>query len=232
MLDFDTKDFDRVLKKYLAQNSKENAELLNKKGAQFAAVAISRTGTAGATKTGNKTVKQGARYIYRELHQPRNDGNDPKYARWKNLGEAIIQQAYFKQNGRYLKDSQLKAQFNRLVRARTEKVGFLKSGWFPGLIKLNRQAARNKWISKDFVDKFINQTRRKAASTGFYEQGKDKGGAILATPQKQVVTIFNSVKVGKGLISKAAISALEYVRQDMLAYLARKKKESMQKFRS
>lgn len=231
-IDFDMTDFNRTMKKYLSVNRRENAELINKKASQFTAVAISRTIVAGGAKTGAKTTAQGRRNIERELRQPRNDGNDKGHRRWKNLGEAIIQQAIFKRRGRYYSDAQLKVEFNDLLRGRQKKVNFLKSGWFPGLMKLNREAVRNKYVSKDFIDRFVAQERRKAAMSGVYAKGKDKGSATVATAFKPVATITNSVHAGQKYIVSAARSALEYVRRDMLQYIAKKKQQTIKNFRS
>ena len=231
-MEFDMTDFNRTMKKYLSVNRRENAELINKKASQFTAVAVNRTIVAGGSKNGSKTVAQGARNVIRELRQPRNDGNDKGHRRWKNLGEAIIQQAYFKRRGKYYSDAQLASQFNALVRARTAKIGFLKSGWFPALRKLNREAVRNKYVSKDFIDRFVAQERRKAAMAGVYAQGKDKGSATIATAFRPVATITNSVHVGQKYIVDAARSALEYVRRDMLQYIAKKKQQTIKNFRS
>jgi hypothetical protein len=231
-MDFDMTDFNRTMKKYLSVNRRENAELINKKASQFTAVAVNRTGTAGVSKSGAKTVAQGRRNIIRELRQPRNDGNDKGHRRWKNLGEAIIQQALFKRRGKYYSDAALQVEFKELIRFRTQKVGFLKSGWFPALQKLNRQAVRNKYVSKDFIDRFVAQERRKAVMSGVYAQGKDKGSATVATAFRPVATITNSVHVGQKYIVDAARSALEYVRRDMLQYIAKKKQQTIKNFRS
>jgi predicted transposase YbfD/YdcC len=231
-LEFDMTDFNRVMKQYLKVNARENAELINKKASQFTAVAINRTITAGGAKTGAKTTAQGRRNIERELRQPRNDGNSKGHRRWKNLGEAIIQQAVFKRRGKYYSDAELNTQFSKLLNARKNKVNFLKSGWFPALRKLNREAIRAKYVSKDFIDKFVAQERRKAAMAGVYAKGKDKGSATVATAFKQFATITNSVHVGQKHIVSAAKSALEYVRRDLLAYIAKKKQQTINNFRS
>ena len=231
-MEFDMTDFNRTMKQYLKVNARENAELINKKASQFTAVAVNRTIVAGGSKNGAKTVAQGARNVIRELRQPRNDGNDKGHRRWKNLGEAIIQQARFKKTGKYYSDAQLASQFNALVRARTAKIGFLKSGWFPALRKLNREAVRNKYVSKDFIDRFVAQERRKAAMAGAYDKGSDKGSATIATAFRPVATITNSVHVGQKYIVDAARSALEYVRRDMLQYIAKKKQQTIKNFRS
>jgi predicted transposase YbfD/YdcC len=231
-MEFDMTDFNRVMKQYLKVNARENAELINKKASQFTAVAVNRTIVAGGSKNGSKTVAQGARNVTRELRQPRNDGNDKGHRRWKNLGEAIIQQAVFKKRGRYLSDAMLKVEFDTLIKRRTEKIGFLKSGWFPALRKLNREAVRAKYVSKDFIDRFVAQERRKAAMAGVYAQGKDKGSATVATAFRPVATITNSVHVGQKYIVDAARSALEYVRRDMLQYIAKKKQQTIKNFRS
>jgi hypothetical protein len=41
-MEFDMTDFNRVMKKYLSVNRRENAELINKKASQFTAVAVNR----------------------------------------------------------------------------------------------------------------------------------------------------------------------------------------------
>jgi hypothetical protein len=58
-MEFDMTDFNRTMKKYLSVNRRENAELINKKGAQFAAVAFNRTIVAGGSKNGAKTERKG-----------------------------------------------------------------------------------------------------------------------------------------------------------------------------
>ena len=50
-MEFDMTDFNRVMKKYLSVNRRENAELINKKASQFTAVAVNRTIVAGGSKT-------------------------------------------------------------------------------------------------------------------------------------------------------------------------------------
>jgi hypothetical protein len=47
-----------------------------------------------------------------------------------------------------------------------------------------------------------------------------------------VATITNSVHVGQKYITDAARSALEYVRRDMLQYIAKKKQQTIKNFRS
>jgi hypothetical protein len=148
-MEFDMTDFNWTMKKYLSVNRRENAELINKKASQFTAVAVNRTIVAGGSKNGSKTVAQGARNVIRELRQPRNDGNDKGHRRWKNLGEAIIQQARFKKTGKYYSDAQLASQFNALVRARTAKIGFLKSGWFPETNMFPRISLIALWRKRD-----------------------------------------------------------------------------------
>jgi hypothetical protein len=100
------------------------------------------------------------------------------------------------------------------------------------LRKLNREAVRNKYVSKDFIDRFVAQERRKAAMAGVYSKGKDKGSATVATAFKPVATITNSVHAGQKYIVSAARSALEYVRRDMLQYIAKKKQQTIKNFRS
>jgi hypothetical protein len=67
---------------------------------------------------------------------------------------------------------------------------------------------------------------------GVYAQGKDKGSATVATQFRPVATITNSVHVGQKYIVDAARSALEYVRRDMLQYIAKKKQQTIKNFRS
>ena len=67
---------------------------------------------------------------------------------------------------------------------------------------------------------------------GVYAQGKDKGRATIATAFRPVATITNSVHVGQKYIVDAARSALEYVRRDMLQYIAKKKQQTINNFRS
>ena len=231
-MEFDMTDFNRTMKQYLKVNARENAELINKKGSQFSAVAFNRTIVAGGAKNGAKTRAQGVRNIDRELRQPRNDGNDKSHRRWKNYGEAIIQQAKFKRTGRYYSDAQLRPELEKLIRVRKSKIGFLKAGWLPALKRLNREAIKNKYVSKDFIDRFMHRELRTAATLGVNASGKDKGSVTVATKFRQVVTITNSVHVGQKYIVDAARSALEYVRRDMLQYIAKKKQQTIKNFRS
>lgn len=231
-IDFDMTDFNRTMNQYLSVNRRENAELINKKGSQFSAVAFNRTIVAGGARNGAKTRAQGARNIDRELRQPRNDGNDKGHRRWKNYGEAIIQQAKFKRAGRYYSDAQLRPELEKLIRVRKSKIGFLKAGWLPALKRLNREAIKNKYVSKDFIDRFMHRELRTAATLGVNASGKDKGSVKVATKFRQVVTITNSVHVGQKYIVSAARSALEYVRRDMLQYIAKKKQQTIKNFRS
>lgn len=231
-MEFDMTDFNRTMKKYLSVNRRENAELINKKGSQFSAVAFNRTIVAGGAKNGAKTREQGIRNVIRELRQPRNDGNDKGHRRWKNLGEAIIQQDYYKWRGKYYSDAQISKELSKLIRVRTSKIGFLKAGWLPALKRLNREAIKNKYVSKDFIDRFMHRELRTAATLGVNASGKDKGSVTVATKFRQVVTITNSVHVGQKYIVDAARSALEYVRRDMLQYIAKKKQQTINNFRS
>ena len=225
-IDFDTSDFDKTFRRYLKVNRRASEELVNKKASQLVAVAVNRTQTAG----GGKTVAQGARAIRRELRRPRNDGNAKGHKRWSNLGEAIIQQAKFKRSGKYYSDAQLKTELNDLIRARADKVGFLKSGWFPALRILNRQAFRNRYVSKDFIDRFVAKERRNAAMSGAGKY-RDKGSATPATRLRLMATVTNSVQPGLALRTKALKSAFEYVKRDMVKYIARKHKEVLEKFK-
>lgn len=219
-IDFDTSDFEKTLKQYLQVSTKAAEELLNKKAMQTAAVAVKRTPVAG----GGMTVAQGRRAIRRELRRPRNDGNAKGNKRWSNLGEAIIQQAKFKRSKRYYSDAMLEVELNTLIDRRSDKVGFLKSGWFPALRILNQNAYRNKWVSKDFIDRFVAKERRNAAMAGA-GRGRDKGTAKPATKINLVATITNSVKPGLKMREQALKSALVYVKRDMAQYIARKLKQ-------
>jgi hypothetical protein len=225
-LDFDTTDFDKTFKRYLKVNRRASEELINKKAMQCAAVAVNRTPVAG----GGKTVAQGRRSIRRELKRPRNDGNDKGRQRWKNLGEAIIQQAKFKRTGRYYSDAELKTELEKLINLRSDKVGFLKSGWFPALKILNREAWKNKYVSKDFIDTYVAKERQKSATAG-YGRGRDKGTASPATRLKLMASISNSVQPGYKQRAAALISALNYVKRDMVQYIARKHKQVLEGFK-
>lgn len=225
-VDFDTTDFDKTFRKYLKVNRRASEELVNKKASQLVAVAVSRTQVAG----GGKTVSQGRRAIRRELRRPRNDGNAKGNRRWSNLGEAIIQQAKFKRSGKYYNDSELKAELNKLINSRADKVGFLKSGWFPALKILNREAFRNRYVSKDFIDRFVAKERRNAAMSGA-GGGRPKGSATPATRARLMATVTNSVEPGLKQRTKALRSAFDYVKRDMVSYIARKHKEVLEKFK-
>lgn len=223
-VDFDTSDFDRTMKLYLKVNRRASEELINKKAMQTAAVAVKRTPVAG----GGKTINQGVRHIIRELRQPRNDGNARGNRRWKNLGEAIIQQAKFKRSGKYYSDRHLQMEFDQLLKNRTNKVGFLKSGWIPALRILNREAYRNKYVGRDFIDRASKREQREAKRGGA-GRGKDKGSASPASRLKLHATISNSVNVGLPQRKKALKSSLNYVKRDMAQYIARKLKQTTEK---
>lgn len=215
-LDFDTSDFDKTMRRYLQVNRRASEELINKKASQLVAVAIRETPVAG----GGKTIAQGRRAITRELRRPRNDGNAKGHRRWKNLGEAIIQQAKFKRTGKYYNDSELKAEFNKLVLDRTRKVGFLKAGWFPAIRRLNREAIRNKYVSADYIDRLSRREQREAqkASAG----GVDKGSASPATRFKLQAVVTNAINVGLRQRQKGLRKAFDHVRRDMAQYIAKK----------
>lgn len=219
-IDFDTSDFDKTMRRYLQVNRRASEELINKKAMQTAAVAVRRTPVAG----GGMTVAQGRRAIRRELRQPRNDGNAKGNQRWRNKGEAIIQQAKFKRDRKYYSDAELNKELNQLINSRADKVGFLKSGWFPALRILSREAFGNKWISKDFIDRFVAKERRNASMSGA-GRGRDKGSASPATRLKLMASISNSVVPGLRMREKALKSALNYVKRDMAQYIAKKLKQ-------
>ena len=225
-IDFDTSDFEKTFRRYLKVNRRASEELVNKKASQLVAVAVNRTQTAG----GGKTVAQGARAIRRELRRPRNDGNAKGHRRWKNLAEAIIQQAKFKRSGKYYSDAELKNEEAKLINDRISKVGFLKSGWFPALKILNQESYRNRYITKDFIDRVVAKERRKAAMSGA-GKGRPKGTATPATKLRLIATVTNSVQPGLRQRQKALKSAFDYVKRDMVKYIARKHKEVLEKFK-
>lgn len=220
---FDTTDFDRTFREYLKVNKRASVELINKKATQLAAVALNKTPFAGNTRTRG----QAQRHIYRELKNPRNDGNDRGHKRWSNLGEAIIQQAKFKRERRYYGDKNLQAELVDLIDARQNKVGFLRAGWLPALRVLNRQAIKNKYVRPDQIDRLSQREQREAKKVS---AGKDKGYAIPAYGLRMRATIANSVNVGLPQRAEALRKALEYVRRDMLQYIAKKHKQVLDKF--
>lgn len=220
---FDTKDFDRTFREYLKVNKRASVELINKKATQLAAVALNKTPFAGNTRT----RAQAERHIYRELKNPRNDGNDRGHKRWSNLGEAIIQQAKFKREGKYYPEGQLQTEAAQLINARKRKIGFLRAGWLPALRTLNRQAIKNRYVHADYIDRLGQREQREAKKVS---AGKDKGYAIPAYGLRMRATIANSVNVGLPQRAEALRKALEYVRRDMLQYIARKHKQVLDKF--
>lgn len=225
-IDFDTSDFDKTFRRYLKVNRRASEELVNKKASQLVAMAYNRTPFAGNTRT----REQGRRAITRELRKPRNDGNDKGHRRYKNLGEAIIQQAKFKRTGRYYNDARIESELNKLILTRTSKLGFLRAGWFPALRILNRQSYSNRYVTKDYIDRMAKRELKNASAVGA-DKYKDKGSATPATRLRLMATVTNSVQPGLAQRTKALKSAFEYVKRDMVKYIARKHKEVLEKFK-
>ena len=190
------KQFDGTLVEYMKWSRKQPAEIIN---AKLFFIALQATQT---------TQKANPNDIRSELNQPARKFPD------KTIGEIIVMGDLTRRGKMYKKAKtlakHLATKVEKLIKRRINAIGFLATGWFPAVRKLQEAVKRGD----------INFSRRyapkKAQGVKFF--GNDKGDVTPARPNDTNArgTIYNYIGqiIGKG--KKGISSHLKQILQEGL----------------
>lgn len=213
-LEFDTKQFERTLRRYLASTSKDVATALNTKAYELA------WHTERNTKRASRAEIEQLGIVGHKLRKDRKTGRLKKGAaiHERNSRARAIVVGKRRKAGQELNNREITKEARQLVTGRLRAIGYLASGWIPAIKKL-----------KPFSDfkKGGVKSRKRAGTT-------NTGNAVVATEQRKIAVIENALKAlknpeviakGEAALKKAAL----IVMRDIEQYFIKKMKKSAQK---
>lgn len=200
----DTSNYDKALKEYIKATRRDASEIVNQKAYWIGIGAIKETYKANRTAIKN------------DLEKPADKMHG------LTVAEAIIVTRRHKNHEKPLTRGELRKEARQLINKRIRAIGFLKSGWIPGVKRL-----------APLVSKRISVGMQKP------NRAKDKGGASPASrttfTNRYVASIWNDIIADNNPRAQAYMrmglqKSLDAEARSMMSYVEAKMRKNAEKF--